>query len=353
MKKLILGELHSEEALAFSEAWGIELPGSYCEEPRREHAALQEAVGLLDESYRGVIDFTGEEVAAFLDKVVSSPLLQLADGSGQNSCLLSAKGRLLGSFTLYRLGASHFRAVLGEPVRGTLLESLRKYAFLSEVEVKDVTSEVSLLTLRGPAAAGVLEAAGSASLPGAFEVNSFEFQGAPVDCAGAAQGGHYELWIPPDALAASWRQLRALVEDAAGLRVGWEAAESARIEAGIASCGRDYDDEYFPAEVNEGERLSYDKCYVGQEVVARMRTYGQANRKLFQLSSPGSSEIVAGSLVTSDSAEAGRIGTVCYSFAHSMPLALAIIHRKFFNSKSLQLEGGEPAELTEIPGSAE
>ena len=96
MKKLILGELHSEEALAFSEAWGIELPGSYCEEPRREHAALQEAVGLLDESYRGVIDFTGEEVAAFLDKVVSSPSLQLEDGNGQGSCLLSAKGRLLG-----------------------------------------------------------------------------------------------------------------------------------------------------------------------------------------------------------------------------------------------------------------
>ena len=137
MKKLILGDLHGEEALAFSEAWGIELPASYCEEPSREHAALHETVGLLDESYRGVIDFTGEEVAAFLDKVVSSPSLQLEDGNGQSSCLLSAKGRLLGSFTLYRLEASHFRAVLGEPVREALLENLRKYAFLGGIEVSD------------------------------------------------------------------------------------------------------------------------------------------------------------------------------------------------------------------------
>lgn len=353
MKKLILGDLHREEGLAFSEAWGIELPSSYCGEPRREHAALHDSVGLLDESYRGVIDFTGDEAAAFLDKVVSSPLLQLADGGGQDSCLLSAKGRLLGAFTLYRLGAAHFRAVLGEPLREVLLESLRKYAFLSEIEVGDVTSEVSLLGLRGPAAAGVLEAAGCASLPGVFEVSSFQFDGARVECAGAAQPGNYELWIPSDVLAASWRRLRSLVEEAGGLCVGWEAAEAERIEAGIASCGRDYDDGYFPAEVNEEEGLSYDKCYVGQEVVARMRTYGHANRKLFQLSGSSGGEIVEGSLVYSDSVEAGRIATVCYSFVRSSPLALAIIHRKFFNSKSLQLENGESAEITEIPGRAE
>ena len=353
MKKLILGDLHREEAPAFSEAWGIELPCSYCDEPGREYAALHDSVGLLDESYRGVLDVAGDDAAAFLDKVVSSPSLQLVDGGGQDSCLLSAKGRLLGAFTLYRLGASHFRAVLGEPVREALLESLRKYAFLSEIEVSDVSSEVCLLGLRGPGAAGVLEAAGCASLPGVFEVSSFQLDGAQVECAGAAQQGSYELWIPSDLLAESWGRLRGLVEDAGGLCVGWEAAEAERIEAGIASCGRDYEDEYFPAEVNEEARLSYDKCYVGQEVVARMRTYGHANRKLVQLSAPGGCEMVGGSLVYSDSVEAGRVGTVCYSFARSSPLALAIIHRKFFNSKSLQLENGEPAEVTEVRSGAE
>ncbi|MEC7922437.1 MAG: hypothetical protein VX496_03450 [Planctomycetota bacterium] len=353
MKKLILGDLHREEAPAFSEAWGVELPCSYCDEPGREYAALHDSVGLLDESYRGVLDVAGDDAAAFLDKVVSSPSLQLVDGSGQDSCLLSAKGRLLGAFTLYRLGASHFRAVLGEPVREALLESLRKYAFLSEIEVSDVSSEVCLLGLRGPGAAGVLEAAGCASPPGVFEVSSFQLDGARVECAGAAQQGAYELWIPSDLLVESWGRLRGLVEDAGGLCVGWEAAEAERIEAGIASCGRDYEDEYFPAEVNEEARLCYDKCYVGQEVVARMRTYGHANRKLVQLSAPGGGEIVGGSLVYSDSVEAGRVGTVCYSFARSSPLALAIIHRKFFNSKSLQLENGEPAEVTEVCSGAE
>ena len=69
MKKLILGDLHREEAPAFSEAWGIELPRSYCDEPGSEHAALQDSVGLLDESYRGVLDFTGADAAAFLDTI--------------------------------------------------------------------------------------------------------------------------------------------------------------------------------------------------------------------------------------------------------------------------------------------
>lgn len=353
MKELILDNVHREEAGTFSKAWGIELPGSFRSGAAREYAALGKTAGLMDESYRGVIDFTGEEAGAFLDKVVSSHSLQLTDGSGQDSCLLSAKGRLLGVFSLYRLGATHFRAVLGEPSRDSLLESLRKYAFLSEIEVRDVTSEVSILALRGPSSASVLEAAGCVTPPGVFRVGSFQLDGTRIDCAGGSRSGHFEFWTPSTELAGAWKRLRGLVEEAGGLCVGWEAAEAERIEAGIASYGRDYDEDFFPAEVNEEGRIGYDKCYVGQEVVARMKTYGHANRKLFHLVSSGDLEIAEGSLVYSDSREAGRVGTTCYSFARSSPLALAIIKRKFFNGKNLQLESGEPVELAEVPGPGE
>ena len=113
-----LADVHREEAGAFTAAWGIELPGSFRQGAAAEYAAVGESVGLFDESYRGVIDFLGEDVAAMLDKVVSSPVLALENQAGQSSCILSAKGRLLGAFSLYRLSAEHFRAILAEPTRG-------------------------------------------------------------------------------------------------------------------------------------------------------------------------------------------------------------------------------------------
>ena len=84
-----------------------------------------------------------------------------------------------------------------------------------------------------------------------------------------------------------------------------------------------------------------------------MRTYGHANRKLFHLFSANDVELSEGVPVYSDSVEAGRIGTACHSFAHSRPLALAMIQRKFFNSNGLHLEGGEPVEIAELPGRGE
>ena len=194
MRQLPLADVHREAARTFSKAWCLELPGSFEAGARREYAALGETVGLLDESYRGVIDFLGEDAGTFLDKVVSSPVPALDDRGGQDSCLLSAKGRLLGTFALWRLSSAHFRAVLCEPPRDTLLEGLRKYALLSDIEVRDVTAELSILALRGPLAAAVLEAAGAAASPGVFEVGPFQSGGVSLDCAGVSRPGGYELW---------------------------------------------------------------------------------------------------------------------------------------------------------------
>ncbi len=353
MRQLPLADVHREDARTFSKAWSLELPGSFGAGARREYAALGETVGLLDESYRGVIDFLGEDAGTFLDKVVSSPVPALEDRGGQDSCLLSAKGRLLGTFVLWRLSSAHFRAILCEPPRDTLLEGLRKYALLSDIEVRDVTAELSILALRGPLATPVLEAAGAAASPGVFEVSPFQSGGVSLDCAGVSRPGGYELWTPSTELSGLWARLQGFVGDADGLPVGWEASETKRIEAAIAAFGRDYDDDFFPAEVDEDHRLNYEKCYVGQEVVARMRTYGHANRKLFHLFSSTDTGLSEGSKVYCDSLEAGRVGTTCHSFAHSRPLALAMIQRKFFNSNSLHLEGGAPVEIVEPPGRGE
>ena len=313
-----LTDVHREDAGAFTAAWGLELPGSFRQGAAVEYAAVGESVGLFDESYRGVIDFLGEDVAAMLDKVVSSPAPALENRVGQNSCILSAKGRLLGAFSLYRVSDEHFRAILAEPTRDILLESLRKYAFLSDIEVRDATSEFSVLALRGPRAASVLEAAGGSEAPAVFQVASVEPGEVSIDCVCADESGGYELWVPAAELVGLWGVLRDLVADAGGQPVGWEAAEAWRIETGRASYGRDYDGDFFPVEVNEEHRLSYDKCYVGQEVVARMRTYGHANRKLFHLFSTNDVELSEGAPVYSDSVEDGLERPVIHLPIHAL-----------------------------------
>jgi folate-binding protein YgfZ len=113
--------------------------------------------------------------------------------------------------------------------------------------------------------------------------------------------------------------------------VGFAADEVFRIEAGRARFGVDYTTESFPGEAGLDDALTYAKCYVGQEVVARMRTYGHANRALrgLEFAARGDSDLpdrLRGAPVTVEGREVGRVTSCVDSPRHGM-IGLAILHR--------------------------
>src|SRR5690606_19891412 len=92
----------------------------------------------------------------------------------------------------------------------------------------------------------------------------------------------FDLFVPANSLGAVADKLIAAAKQMSGRASGWNALEVARIEAGIPRFGADMDETNLPPEAGlESRAISYSKgCYIGQEVIARIRTYGQVAKAL-------------------------------------------------------------------------
>ena len=116
--------------------------------------------------------------------------------------------------------------------------------------------------------------------------------------------------------------------------------------------GKEYDEESFPNEVDLEDALTYDKCYVGQEVVARMRSYGHANWRLRGLLVPGDTLPSPGAGLRAGSETAGKLTSCARSSRFRSVIALCRLHREFWEQESLQVEladGVVDARVSELP----
>ncbi len=347
MKTLALEKVHRALGATFGEDFGFSLPQSY-DTPEREVGYVQNSAGLMDQSYRSVLELTGPSAGKALGSVFSSAVSSLSPGEGQTSCLLTPKGRVVGAFFLHCLGVDEYRVITREPSRDSLVQGIRKYVALSDIDVRDTSSEVATLLLQGPAAGQVLGEFLDNSPPPRLKgpVLSVEIGSARcrLTAGGATPESGFELWVPAEALEEVWRSLHRVVTEAGGGAVGHLASEELRVEAGQASCGKDWNDDSFPGEIGWNHALTYDKCYVGQEIVARMRTYGEVNRKFRGLLVAGDRCVEPGSVVRVADDAAGTVTSCVASTRLGRVLALARVKRKHWEASSVTIDAGSSGE---------
>jgi folate-binding protein YgfZ len=316
----------------------------------------RESAAVFDRSYRGIVDLSGgsKPLGEFLHGIFSSDVKSLEPGGAQHSCFLSSKGRLLAAFRLHALPGVRYRMALLEPLDDGVLKPLGKYCFLSDVNIEE--PGLKTLSVEGPEAERVLRLAGVAGeLPEpSLASTGASLAGAPVTIirAGESPAGGYELWVDRDSLESTRGVIVEAARQAGGGLADLDAAEALRIEAGIAHRGKDYGaDDVFPAEVGREHALTYDKCYVGQEVVARMRTYGHANRRLKGfLFAKGEAPPRPGAAIRSGAGEeVGKLGSCAISDRLGRAIALGMVHRKAWSEASLSVEGSTAAEVRDLP----
>jgi folate-binding protein YgfZ len=94
--------------------------------------------------------------------------------------------------------------------------------------------------------------------------------------------GGFELFIPNSSLGAVAEKLIAAAKQIGGRACGWQAFETARIEVGIPRFGADMDEANLPLECGiEEQAISYKKgCYIGQEVINRVHSFGHVAKEL-------------------------------------------------------------------------
>ncbi|HEX7251257.1 MAG TPA: hypothetical protein VF376_00155 [Thermoanaerobaculia bacterium] len=204
-----------------------------------------------------VIDVEGDERVAFLQGQLTQDVKALGPGDVRLAAGLTPRGKLLFIARLLRL-PDRLRLLLTAGLREQTLTHLKKYAVFQKVSIVDRSDELSRVGLYGPHARDATVPEPWALLTGEGEFSS-------------------EILVPASARA----DLEQWLAKAGSSLVSDETAEILRIEAGRPRFGKDADESHLADEVGLNEAISTTKgCYVGQEIVARLRTYGRVKRRL-------------------------------------------------------------------------
>jgi folate-binding protein YgfZ len=311
---LPLHELHHALGATFITVNGAEVVADYGD-ATAERAALRNTVGVLDLSCRSRLCLVGADRVKFLHGQVTNDVQRLRIGEGCYAALVNAKGKMHSDLNLYRL-ADELLLDFEPGYTTAVTQRLEKYIITDDVQVLDAAPHYGLLSVLGPRAA---EAITQLALPWKLPATPLAFSAHQDATLGQlylmrrASSG-FDLFIPTASLGAVFDKLVAAAKSLGGRACGWHALETARIEAGLPRFGQDMDETNLPPEAGiESRAISYSKgCYIGQEVIARIRTYGQVAKTLRSLRLPADLTPlpVKGDPLLADGKEVGHLTSV-------------------------------------------
>jgi folate-binding protein YgfZ len=286
----------------------------------------------LDLSGRAKFRITGTDRLRFLNGQITNDLRKAKETAAVEACVLNAKGRMNAHIFVSECGESFL--VDTEPeLRETLKARLERYVIADDVQIEDVTGQFSLFHVMS-------------------EQSPPREHGRIIGVRRFAASG-WDIWSDPARHDPVSRQLLSNF-----VFLGPDAAEMMRIEQGIPRWGRELTDEIIPIEANLEERaVDYEKgCYIGQEVISRMKMSGQTNKRLCGLISVDDTALRPGMKLAASSVAGKEVGWVT-SATHSerigKEVALGYVKRGF-NSRGTRLEafatdGSAPKPAAGIP----
>jgi aminomethyltransferase len=317
-----------------------------------EFAALRSSCGVYDLGYRAKISLTGDDRVRWLNGMVTNNVRDLQAGHGVYAFLLNPQGHILGDLYAYSRGESITVDTDRSQVE-RILATFDHYIIMDDVEVKNISDQVATLGIGGPKAREVLAASGI-QVP---EMQPLEIAEAKCTCdcecstCPVVRGDdptieNYELWLAPGDVKKTWD---TLIQHGA-TPVGSETLELWRIVSGIPLHGVDIRDRDLPQETEQARALNFNKgCYVGQEIVERIRSRGAVHRKFSGFRADSNAAITVGMKVSSADKDVGEITTVVSLGSDQPVLALGYIRREIAVPGKQVLIGAAQAEVCELP----
>jgi folate-binding protein YgfZ len=377
----MLQDFHQALGARFTEVNGCPAVDDYGDWPA-EHAALRQSAGVLDLSFRSRLCLVGADRARFLHGQVTNDVNRLREGQGCYAAITTAKGKMEGDLNILCLADElllDFEPGLAEKIS----RRLEKYIVADDVQIVDAGPHYGLLSVQGPKAEAVVRALGLftelPAQPLAF-VKASDATLGEIYLAGNARlanssGGRtetpseasqpgsksaiagFDLFVPNQSLGAVADKLVAAAKSIGGRVCGWQALETARIEAGIPRYGADMDETNIPLECGlEARAITYVKgCYIGQEVINRIHSVGHVNRELCGLRLADNLECLPrhGDKLWQAGREAGYVTSAVQSPVLNAGIALGYVRREA-NQTGAQLtlktaQGESVAQITTLP----
>jgi folate-binding protein YgfZ len=315
--------------------------------PEVETEALAFGAALHDLGWLRHVDVRGADRFRWLSGMVTNTVNDLFPNTGAWNLVLNAQGHIQGDLTVWRGGeeSSPKRRspanppkvadgasdkLLGTPFAGEtdleleiasdqlgkLLAHMNKFIVMDDVELIPLGEEQvgeagseTVIGLSGPLAPEVLERVGLPALVTAMSGTTVEWNGWQVRILRSygVLAPHYEFWLPSAGLAKLWSCLRT----GGATPVGSAALEAFRIAEGIPVYGVDMVERDLPQEAAQTRALNFSKgCYLGQEIVERIRSRGGVHRHLRPLELAGPAPAADAELTLADGKVAGTITSV-------------------------------------------
>ncbi len=245
-----------------------------------ETGALISGAAVHDLGWLRQVAVHGEDRFRWLSGMVTNAVETLPDKSGAYNLVLNAQGRIQGDACVWRNGGELEFEVTAEQSEA-LLAHLDRFIIMDDVELTPLAGQ-SALGLAGPQAEAILGKLGLPALPDELTSASGTVDGIPVRLY-RAYGPivpHFALWTASEQIPALWQALRS----AGAAPVGAASIETLRIVEGIPAYGIDIQSRDLAQETGQDRALSFTKgCYLGQEIVERIRSRGQVHRHLRSL----------------------------------------------------------------------
>ena len=297
-----------------------------------DYRALRRGVGLVDYSTQALLECRGADRADFLQRLLTNDIASLAPGTGCRAALLTPAAKVLADLLVLAEAETHW-LLCDLPQAEVLAGTLERYRFAERVTLTFHERRLAVLALEGPRTLELV-AAVSGSAPALGRTGDHAMaavEGIPVRLIRRSLAGGIGVWGVLDAerLEELWAFLRRQERPWDLRPVGWEALNAARLEAGEPWFGVDLDDTTLLSETGlEMALASQTKgCYVGQEIVARMQTYGSASKRLMGLALEGNTAAEPGDRIVKDGADAGWVTSAARSSALGRPIAMGYVKR--------------------------
>jgi folate-binding protein YgfZ len=270
-----------------------------------ELAAILHGAAIAPLTDRAFLRITGADATRWLNGMVTNSIQALAPGEGSYNLLLNAQGRIQADCTIFREPDGDKPAFVLETDKSqidTIQAHLDHFIIMDDVELTPLDNLFGIL-VAGPQALSIVMALGTANQqsapcsaapptaqPQTLNLKQTIYAGSPVSLIRAHSPlvPRFEIWSDPSTIASILAELRST----SALPASPEALEAFRILEARPLFGRDITDKYLPQEINQPQALHFAKgCYLGQEIVERIRSRGQVHRLLTPL-------VLAGSLPT-------------------------------------------------------
>jgi folate-binding protein YgfZ len=317
-----------------------------------ELAALLTACGVYDLGFRAKISVSGSDRVRWLNGMVTNNVRDLAVDQGVYAFLLNPVGHILGDLYAYNRGESIVVDTDRNQVE-KILETFDHYIIMDDVEIKNLSEEITAIGISGPQSREILAKVGF-RLPQLQALRPHTIQ-CQCDCgcqtctivrSDAPGAESYEIWLAPAEARSLWDSL----VKAEATRVGSEALEMQRILSGIPRYGVDIRERDLPQETEQARALNFNKgCYVGQEIVERIRSRGAVHRKFSGF--VAESAVTAGSKIAAGEKEVGEVtsATSVKLTNHATNVALGYIRREVSAPGREVKIGTIPAQVAAVP----